>query len=56
MAIERIQTDHGPEFETDFFWHLRDLGVIHRQIPRGYPDQVLPLAPVGPDAGIQVYV
>jgi len=22
---------------TDFTWHLRDLGVIHRQIPRGYP-------------------
>ena len=37
MAIQRIQTDHGSEFGTDFTWHLRDLGVIHRQIPRGYP-------------------
>ena len=37
MAVQRIQTDHGSEFGTDFTWHLRDLGVIHRQIPRGYP-------------------
>jgi hypothetical protein len=37
MAIQRIQTDHGSEFGTDFTWHLRDLGVIHRQIPRGCP-------------------
>jgi transposase InsO family protein len=37
MAIQRIQTDHGSEFGTDFTWHLRDLGVAHRQIPRGYP-------------------
>src|SRR5215510_9700611 len=35
MAIQRIQTDHGSEFGTDFTWHLRDLGVSHRQIPRG---------------------
>ena len=37
MAIQRIQTDHASEFGTDFTWHLRDLGVIHRQSPRGYP-------------------
>jgi hypothetical protein len=37
MAIQRIQTNHGPEFGTDFTWHLRDLGVAHRQIPWGCP-------------------
>jgi transposase InsO family protein len=37
MAIQRIQTDHGSEFGTDFTWHLRDLGMTHRQIPRGCP-------------------
>ena len=37
IAIQRIQTDHGSEFGTDFTWHLRDLGVSHRQIPRGCP-------------------
>jgi transposase InsO family protein len=37
MTIQRIQTDHGSEFGTDFTWHLRDLGVTHRQIPRGCP-------------------
>ena len=37
MAIQRIQTDHGSEFGTDFTWHLRDLGLAHRQIPRGCP-------------------
>ena len=35
VAIQRIQTDHGSEFGTDFTWHLRDLGLAHRQIPRG---------------------
>jgi hypothetical protein len=24
MAIQRIQTDHGSEFGTDFTWHLQD--------------------------------
>lgn len=38
VAIQRIQTDHGSEFGTDFTWHLRDLGVGHRQIPRGCPE------------------
>ena len=38
VAIQRIQTDHGSEFGTDFTWHLRDLGVSHRHIPRGCPD------------------
>ena len=37
MAIQRIQTNHGSEFGIDFTWHLRDLGVTHRQIPRGCP-------------------
>jgi hypothetical protein len=37
MAIQRIQTDHGSEFGTDFTWHLRDPGVVQRQIPRGCP-------------------
>jgi transposase InsO family protein len=37
-AIQRIQTDHGSEFGTDFTWHLRDLGVAHRHIPRGCPE------------------
>jgi transposase InsO family protein len=37
MTIQRIQTDHGSEFGTDFTWHLQDLGVTHRQIPRGCP-------------------
>ena len=40
MAIQRVQTDHGNEFGTDFTWHLRDLGIAHRRIiaaapPRG---------------------
>jgi len=37
-AIQRIQTDHGSEFGIDFTWHLRDLGVAHRHIPRGCPE------------------
>src|SRR5260370_41236134 len=37
LAIQRVQTDHDSEFGTDFTWHLRDLGVAHRQIPRGCP-------------------
>src|SRR5436309_9781074 len=38
VAIERIQTDHGNEFGTDFTWHLRDLGISHRHIPPGCPE------------------
>ena len=37
-AIQRVQTDHGNEFGTDFTWHLRDLGIAHRQIPPGCPE------------------
>src|SRR5437870_4794959 len=37
MAIQRIQTDHGSEFATDFTWHLHDLGIAHRRIPRSSP-------------------
>lgn len=38
VAIQRIQTDHGSEFGTDFTWRLHDLGILHRQIPRGSPE------------------
>jgi transposase InsO family protein len=38
VAIQRIQTDHGNEFGTDFTWHLRDLGIAHRRIPPGCPE------------------
>jgi len=38
MAIQRVQTDHGNEFGTDFTWHLRDLGIAHRGIPPGCPE------------------
>jgi transposase InsO family protein len=38
FAIQRITTDHGSEFGTDFTWHLHDLGIDHRYIPRGYPE------------------
>lgn len=38
VAIQRIKTDHGSEFGTDFTWHLHDLGIAHRHIPRGSPE------------------
>lgn len=38
VAIQRIKTDHGSEFGTDFTWHLDDLGILHRPIPRGSPE------------------
>jgi transposase InsO family protein len=38
MAIQRIQTDHGSEFGTDFTWHLHDLGIAHKRIPPGCPE------------------
>jgi transposase InsO family protein len=38
MAIQRVQTDNGNEFGTDFTWHLRDLGIAHRHIPPGCPE------------------
>jgi len=37
-AIQRVQTDHGNEFGTDFTWHLGDLGIAHRRIPPGCPE------------------
>lgn len=37
MAIQRIQTDHGSEFGTDFTWHLPDLGIGHKRVPPGCP-------------------
>jgi transposase InsO family protein len=38
VAIQRVQTDHGNEFGTDFTWHLRDLGIAHRHISSGCPE------------------
>src|SRR5262245_13127453 len=38
MAIQRIQTDHGSEFGADFTWHVQDVGILHRRIPRGCPE------------------
>lgn len=38
VALQRIKTDHGSEFGTDFTWHLHDLGIVHRRIPRGCPE------------------
>lgn len=38
VAIQRIQTDHGSEFGTDFTWRLHDLGIAHRPIPRRCPE------------------
>ena len=38
VAIQRIKTDHGSEFGTDFTWHLHDLGISHRPISRGSPE------------------
>lgn len=38
MAIQRVQTDHGNAFGTDFTWHLRDLAIAHRHIPPGCPE------------------
>lgn len=38
VAIQRIKTDHNAEFGTDFTWHLHDLGIAHRHIPRGSPE------------------
>lgn len=37
VAIRTVQTDHGSEFGWDFTWHLRDVGIAHRHIPRGHP-------------------
>lgn len=36
--IQRIRTDHGSEFGTDFTWHVHDLGISHRPIPRRSPE------------------
>jgi transposase InsO family protein len=38
MAIERIKTDHGSKFGTDFTCHLHGVGIAHRYIPRGSPE------------------
>lgn len=38
VAIQRFETDHGSEFGTDLTWHLHDIGIAHRYIPRGSPE------------------
>jgi transposase InsO family protein len=38
IAIQRVQTDNGSEFGTDFTWHLRDLGIAQRHIAPGCPE------------------
>ena len=38
-VIKEIQTDHGSEFGTRFTWHLNDLGITHRRIAPGCPEQ-----------------
>jgi transposase InsO family protein len=38
MAIQRVQTDHGSEFGSEFTWHLHDLGIPHRRIPPRTPE------------------
>lgn len=38
VAIQRVQTDHGSEFGWDFTWHLKEAGITHGRIPRGYPE------------------
>ncbi len=38
VATQRIKTDHGSEFGTDFTWHLHDLGIAHCHIPPGRPE------------------
>jgi transposase InsO family protein len=38
VAIQRIQTDNGGEFGTDFTWHLHDLGIVHKRTPPGCPE------------------
>ena len=39
FAIQEIQTDNGSEFATPFTWHLNDLGITHRRIYPGCPNQ-----------------
>lgn len=38
VALQRVQTDHGPEFGWNFTWHLKDVGIEHQRIPRGSPE------------------
>ncbi len=38
-AIKELQTDHGSEFGTPFTWHVNDLGMTHRRIAPGCPEQ-----------------
>ena len=37
-SAQRVRTDHGPEFGSDFTSHLHDLGIAHRRIPPGTPE------------------
>ncbi len=39
FAIRKIQTDNGNEFGMNFTWHLADLGITHRKIRPGKPEE-----------------
>lgn len=38
MAVQRVQTDHGNEFGTDFTWHHPDRGIAHRHMSPDCPE------------------
>src|ERR1700691_55308 len=38
FVIQKIQTDNGSSFGTQFTWHLSDLRISHRHIPPGCPE------------------
>jgi transposase InsO family protein len=38
FAIQRIQTDNGSSFGSQFTWHLSDLRISHKHIPPGCPE------------------
>jgi len=37
FRIKVIRTDNGHEFQTQFHWHLQDLGISHIYIKPGTP-------------------
>lgn len=39
FAIQQIQTDNGSEFGSSLTWHLADLGIEHRKIRPGTPEE-----------------
>lgn len=40
VAVRPIRTDHGSEFGTESTRHLHDLGIAHRHIARGSPENI----------------